>query len=165
LIAVPFEHAVGSVWLVREANFNDPHQPYASDGTFEGKRNQQYSGFHLRWHYTEGHGNGKGHYTDNLYHFRGLFRTANGGENHCTKQVNGIGNDSAMFFSVKQLVFRYIHRPRRGDPMERRVSKLLILIRRSPFTLNYGLVILVIGDHDWILFITLLQKPHPSQFL
>jgi hypothetical protein len=36
LIAVPFEHAVGSVWLVREANFN--HVPYTSDGTFEGKR-------------------------------------------------------------------------------------------------------------------------------
>jgi hypothetical protein len=43
LIAVPFEHAVGSVWLVREANFNDPHQPCASGGTFKGKRNQQYA--------------------------------------------------------------------------------------------------------------------------
>jgi hypothetical protein len=33
-IAVPFEHAVGSVWFVRVIENGLTHKPYASDGTF-----------------------------------------------------------------------------------------------------------------------------------
>jgi hypothetical protein len=41
LIAVLFEHAVGSVWLVRVIEIGLTHKPYASDGVFERNCNQQ----------------------------------------------------------------------------------------------------------------------------